>query len=138
MQFTTPLTKKDAAKIYCPLAERVVGHVFINTATIQLCRLSRALTSSQPVGSEGRREQLRSVRMLELNAAKKAVGAIRLFGDEVRKLDARMKGYAPGVNTTVIQEVQEHPCLLLGVSIERYLDGPSKQGLNQIAFCSSS
>lgn len=52
--------------------------------------------------------------MLELSAAKGAVRAIRLFGDEVRKLDARMRGSAPGVNTTVIQEVQEHPCLLLG------------------------
>ncbi|KAG9051133.1 hypothetical protein FS837_011979 [Tulasnella sp. UAMH 9824] len=114
MRSSAPLTKKDAAKIYCPLAERVVGHVFINTATIQLCRLSRALTINLPVGSDGRREQLLSIRLLELNAAKKAVGAIRLFGDEVRKLDARMKGYAGGVTTTVIQEVQEHPCLLLG------------------------
>ncbi|KAG8901022.1 hypothetical protein FRC01_009953 [Tulasnella sp. 417] len=114
MQSTAPLTKQDAAKIYCPLAERVVGHVFINTATIQLCRLSRALTGSFPVESEGRRQALRSIRTLELNAAKGAVKAIRLFGDEVRRLDARMRGSAPNINTTVVQEVQEHPCLLLG------------------------
>ncbi|KIO22747.1 hypothetical protein M407DRAFT_116246 [Tulasnella calospora MUT 4182] len=114
MLSVAPLTKLDAAKIYCPLAERVVGHVFINTATIQLCRLSRALTVSLPAESDSRRQALRSIRMLELSAAKGAVRAIRLFGDEVRKLDARMRGSAPGVNTTVIQEVQEHPCLLLG------------------------
>lgn len=117
MLSASPLSKQSAAKIYCPLAERVVGHVFINTATIQLCRLSRALTANLPV--ESQRESLRSIKLLELNAAKGAVRAILLFGDEVRKLDARLRGYEPSI-TTIVHEVQEHPCLLLGVSRYRY------------------
>ncbi|KAG8978482.1 hypothetical protein FRC05_010727 [Tulasnella sp. 425] len=111
MLSASPLSKQSAAKIYCPLAERVVGHVFIHTATIQLCRLSRALTANLP--EESQRQAKRSIRVLELNAAKGAVRAVRLFGDEVRRLDARLRGYEPNV-TTIVHEVQEHPCLLLG------------------------
>lgn len=111
MLSASPLSKQSAAKIYCPLAERVVGHVFIHTATIQLCRLSRALTEHLP--EESQMQAKRSIRVLELNAAKGAVRAIRLFGDEVRKLDARLRGYESNV-TTIVHEVQEHPCLLLG------------------------
>ncbi|KAG8979859.1 hypothetical protein FRB90_007863, partial [Tulasnella sp. 427] len=114
MLSTSLLTKQGAAKIYCPLAERVVGHVFIHTATIQMCRLSRALTIKFPEDSVGRREALTSIRMLELDAARGAVGAIKLFREEVRKLDGRMRGGDGNVTASVVNEVQEHPCLLLG------------------------
>ncbi|KAG8900107.1 hypothetical protein FRB99_006254 [Tulasnella sp. 403] len=109
---TNPLNKPSACKIYCALAERIVGHVFVNTATIQLCRLSRAVTSTSP--PEEKSVALASLRSLELNAARLAVNALRIFAQEVRKLDGRMRGSSPEVTTSVAQEVQEHPCLLLG------------------------
>lgn len=57
------------------------------------------------------------MKRLEINAAKGAVKALKLFGDEVRRLSARMQGtdLSP-VSVRTVAEIQEHPCLLLSVS----------------------
>lgn len=115
MMTDTPLTKRIASKIYCELADRIAGQVALNTSAIQLCGLSRAVANTTP-DEEGKFTQLASIRTLELRSAKNAVQALRTFGDEVRKVDGRMRGYAPQIETSVRQEVQEHPCLFIGVS----------------------
>ena len=110
----TPLSKAAACKIYCALAERIVGHIFIHTATLQLCRLSRAIVLSNSPHTQT--QALASIRQIEINAARGAAQALKLFSEEVIKLDARMRGIT-GVVTSVVEEVQEHPCLMLGVSL---------------------
>ncbi|KAG8858544.1 hypothetical protein FRB96_005216 [Tulasnella sp. 330] len=99
---THRLTPQEAAALYCPLSERIVGHVLLHTATIQVCRVTRSL---------GLQED--QIRKLEVEAARGAVRTLRVFGEEVRKLSARMQGNEAGVSVKTVAEIQEHPCLLL-------------------------
>lgn len=60
---------------------------------------------------------------VEYNAARDAVTALRVFSEEVRKLEKRMNGGSVPrpISSGLVEEVQEHPCLLLGVSCPRDL-----------------
>ncbi|KAG9012323.1 hypothetical protein FRB93_001745 [Tulasnella sp. JGI-2019a] len=108
---THVLSPQEAAALYCPLAERIVGHVLLHTATIQVGRVTRSLSFRSEAET---RRVLESVRKLEIDAARGAVTALRVFGDEVRKLSARMRGYeVEGASVKEVAEIQEHPCLLL-------------------------
>lgn len=88
--------------------------MLLHTATIQICRVTRSL----PFSDDAEREAwLASIRDMEINAAKSSVTALRVFGEEVRKLSTRMQGNQTGLSVRTVAEVQEHPCLLLSVSL---------------------
>lgn len=111
---TSGLTAQEAAKLYCPLSERIVGHVLLHTATVQVCRITRSLEFTN---EDERQVYLTFVRTMEVNAAKGAVKALKIFGEEVRKLSWRMQGHDVTPDCArAVAEIQEHPCLLLSVS----------------------
>jgi len=110
---THDLSPERARQLYCALSERIVGHVLLHTATIQLCRVAKS--SPCPVEDPDWVSPA-YVDDVEYNAARDAVTALRVFGEEVRKLEKRMNGGSVPrpISSGLVEEVQEHPCLLLG------------------------
>lgn len=103
----------EAAQLYCLLSERILGHVVLHAATIQVCRFARCLEFTNDVE---RRLCLDSTNAMEVNAAKGAVRALRIFQEGASKLVLRMQGLDISKMSQPQTVIQEHPSLLFPVS----------------------